>query len=86
MNFALPVVVSDGVGTAPDLVRGGENGFVFAQGDVEALAQCLAKLLKDRRSAQSMGRRSLEIVSQWSFEEDVKGILAALKHVSRSRA
>ena len=38
MNFGLPVVVSDKVGCAADLVRHGENGYVFPHDRPEELA------------------------------------------------
>ena len=39
MNFGLPIVVSDKVGCAADLVRPGWNGFVVESGNVGALAR-----------------------------------------------
>lgn len=83
MNFGLPLVVSDRVGTAPDLVRAGENGFIYPAGDIEALAGCLSKVLNNPEMAQQMGDRSAEIVSEWSFDQDVHGILEALEYVTR---
>jgi len=38
----LPLVVSDRVGAAPDLVTPGETGFVYPSGDVEALGRALS--------------------------------------------
>ena len=41
MNAAKPVIVTDQVGAAPDLVRDGENGYVVPVGDTDALARRL---------------------------------------------
>ena len=80
MNAARAVVASDEVGAAFDLVRPGENGFVFPAGDVPALADALAHVLADPAACRRMGARSLEIVSGWGFDEDVAGLKAALRH------
>src|SRR2546430_3298455 len=47
MAAGRPVVVSDQVGCARDLVQNGLNGFIFPVGDVEALAHALTRVLVD---------------------------------------
>jgi glycosyltransferase involved in cell wall biosynthesis len=37
----MPVVVSDAVGCAPDLVKPGVNGRIFSFGDVESLVEAM---------------------------------------------
>jgi len=81
MCFGLPVIASDAVGAAPDLVRSGENGFVYPVGDVTALAAALRRLLADPAGRSAMGARSREIVGRFSYDADVDGILAALHRV-----
>lgn len=78
MNFAKPVVVSDQVGSGHDLVRDGDNGFVVPAGDVGRLAAAVGTIVADPALAARMGRRSLEIVRDWDFEADVRGLRAAL--------
>ena len=81
MCFGLPVVASDAVGAAPDLVRADDNGFVYPVGDVSALAHVLRRLLTDQALRARMGARSREIVAAFSYDVDVEGILAALHRV-----
>lgn len=83
MNFGLPVITSDKVGAAYDLVRAGENGFIYPDGDVDKLAEFLSRLIANAELREKMGKRSLDIVSKWSFREDVEGILAALKYLKQ---
>ncbi len=85
MCFALPVVASDAVGAAPDLVRPGENGFVFPAGDVEALAHALRELLADPAGRARMGARSREIVARYSYDADLRGVLDAIRAVGARR-
>jgi len=86
MCFGLPVVASDAVGGAPDLVHPGENGFVYPSGDVGALAGALRTLLQDPARRARMGARSREIVAAYSYEADLRGILDALRTVAGGRA
>jgi glycosyltransferase involved in cell wall biosynthesis len=85
MCFGLPVIASDQVGAAADLVRNGRNGFVYPVGNVEALAHQLQHVLADERTRQETGRQSQVIISRWGIEEDVEGVLMALHAVTDKR-
>jgi glycosyltransferase involved in cell wall biosynthesis len=78
MNAAKAVIVSHRAGCAPDLVRDGVNGFVFRAGDPTDLMRTLRDAFDNRSRCAEMGRRGLEIINRWSFEEDVQGLRAAL--------
>lgn len=81
MNAGRAIIVSDHVGCQPDLVRDGYNGFVYPAFDVAALFRCLQRLLDDPGLCTSMGQNSLRMIQRYSFEEDVKGLRQALKHI-----
>lgn len=55
-----PVIASDAVGAAEDLVRDGVNGRIYAAGDVRALAEAL------RLSPPSDGSRAR--IDRWTYE------------------
>ena len=84
MNFGLVPVVSNGVGTAPDLIEKTGSGFVYALGDVHELADHLNQVIKYRGKREKFSRNALETVKQWSFQEDISGILRALAYVNLS--
>ena len=67
----------DLTGCATDLVRHGENGFLHKTGDIGALAGCLERLLEDPALREAMGRRSSELIKDWSYARDIDGILEA---------
>jgi glycosyltransferase involved in cell wall biosynthesis len=73
------------VGCAPDLVRPGENGAIFATDDIAAMAAAIRDVMGDAGRLAAMGRRSLEIVSGWSFAEDVAGLRGALARLFPDR-
>jgi len=82
MNFALPVIVSDTVGTAGDLIIDGHNGYIFKQGSVEELANCLQKLASDASLRKKLGMHALKTVLAWSFENDLVTIKRICKEIA----
>jgi glycosyltransferase involved in cell wall biosynthesis len=82
MLFHLPVVTTRRVMSHADLVRHGENGFVYEPGDVDSLAGHLASLVGDEGLRRRMGRRSSEIISGWDYEAGVRGVLRALRYAA----
>jgi glycosyltransferase involved in cell wall biosynthesis len=83
MNAGRAVIVSDDVGCQPDLVTDGVEGCVFPAGDVAALTAALHRVLDTPETAAEMGRRALERIKSWDFEEDVRGLRHALAEVTR---
>jgi glycosyltransferase involved in cell wall biosynthesis len=78
MNAGRAIVVSDKVGSGPDLVHPGENGAIVPMGDADALAQAFRDVLASPARSAAMGRRSFEIIERWSYREDVAGLKQAL--------
>jgi glycosyltransferase involved in cell wall biosynthesis len=79
MASGLPVLITDRCGPAGDIVRHGENGFVFAPGDVASLAAHLDTLAEQPALRDRMARRSREIIAGWDYERGVEGVLEALR-------
>ncbi len=76
---ALPLVLSDRVGAAYDLLRSGENGRMVPAGDVEAAAAALRELAADPALRRRWGARSRQMVSAWRYERSVESFLAACR-------
>ncbi len=86
MNAGRAVILSDDVGCQPDLMTDGVEGCVFPVGDIDALTHALHRVLDQPGTAAAMGRRGLERIEQWSFEQDVQALHAALAQVGPARA
>lgn len=74
MNFKLPIIVTDVVGTAYDLVKEGENGFIVKVGDINKISQKIDYVNKNKNIISEMGRKSLDIVNQWTFKKNAETI------------
>lgn len=79
MSARLPVVATT-VGSLPEMVVEGENGFLVAPGDVPALADRMERLLSDPGLRHAMGEagyaRYREMFSLERFEHRITEILA----------
>lgn len=79
MCAGLPIVLSDEIGCADDLVETGVNGAKFAAGDIGALAETLRPILTDDDLRARQGAASLERIKSWSYAECGEGIRAAIE-------
>lgn len=82
MAAGLPVIVSDEVGAAADLVQGHGTGIVYPCGDVKALGQAIKRLLQSEQQRLEMGKRARVLIKAWDVEACVAGIVDAVKHVA----
>ena len=80
------VAASDHVGAARDLIVQGRTGFVYACGDVDALAHVLRQALGEREKLNEMRRTARARMETWSPRENIEATLeAVLRGVARLR-
>jgi glycosyltransferase involved in cell wall biosynthesis len=79
MLCGLPAMVSDCVGAKYDLVRPGENGWVFPAGSVEALAAILRSVLGDRETLAGMGAAAERRMETWSPRQYADSMVQAVQ-------
>lgn len=75
----LPLVLSDRVGAARDLVRGGTNGFVVPADDVTAAAAALERLASDAELRRTAGEHSREVAGNWGYASSVESFVTAVR-------
>lgn len=78
----LPLVLTDRVGAAHDLLREGENGVLVAAGDVAAASEAIRLLAGDRALRLAYGARSRELAGGWGYEPSVTAFLAAVREAA----
>jgi glycosyltransferase involved in cell wall biosynthesis len=81
---ALPLVLSDRVGAAHDLLRDGENGYLVPANDPQAAAAAL-RSLQDSRQRRRAGLRSRELVRGWGYAPSVEAFVVAVREAAISR-
>jgi glycosyltransferase involved in cell wall biosynthesis len=75
MNFELPLIVSDIVGCADDLVENGENGFTFLNENSADLTQKMTYFIENTNILKSAGKKSANKISHYSYDIIVKNII-----------
>ena len=85
LNFELPIISSDRPGTLGDSILEGENALVYEYGNVQALADCLEKLILEPERRREMGKRSIELSDELSLQADVAGLERAVRDLQASR-
>ena len=78
----LPLVLSDQVGAAADLLRDGENGALVPDGDVGAAAGALSRLASDLPARVAAGARSRELAGAWGYEPSVEAFVEAVREAA----
>ncbi len=79
LNGACAVIVSDRVGSAPELVNEGVNGAIVPHDNLAALTDAVRRMTLAPEQTRRMGHASLAIVDGCSFEQDVAGLRQALR-------
>lgn len=84
MYFGKPVIATDGVGGAFDMIKDGINGYMVPAKDVNALFEAMKKILSDPDLEKKMGEKSKKIVKEgFTYEHMVKGFMNAIEYVSK---
>lgn len=74
-----PVIVSDHVGCAPDLVSRPRSGLVVRAGSVDDLGDAITKLASDSALRTSMAAAGVQEIARWSMHEQADRIQSAIE-------
>jgi glycosyltransferase involved in cell wall biosynthesis len=81
MSMGKPVITTDAVGAAEDLVRNGVNGYVVKNGEIEELYLALRKMVEDPRLRKTMGENSRIIFEEFNdFGKMFRGFKKAIEY------
>ena len=85
MASGLPVLVSNRCGCAPDLVREGENGFLFDPARPDELACLMERICGGTLDRQAFGAASRRIVAAFSVDRFAARAAAHISQVHQQR-
>jgi glycosyltransferase involved in cell wall biosynthesis len=84
MQFGKPIISTDAVGAAYDLIEEGKNGFMVAERDADALHKALVRILSNPALEEKMGDESKRIIRRYSYEDMFEGFNRAIKYALKS--
>ncbi len=83
MACGLPVIVSDRVGCADDLVRHGETGLVVGAGRETELTAAIRQLARDAPARSRMGQAAESLISSWTLGNEARNIVSAWDEIAQ---
>jgi glycosyltransferase involved in cell wall biosynthesis len=83
MACGLPVIVSDQVGCANDLVQRGETGLVVGAQCENELASAIRQLAGDEPARRRMGQAAERLISSWTLENEASNIVCGWRGMAR---
>jgi len=85
MLSGLPALVSDQVGSGPDLIKSGQTGDIFQMGEVTQLATQMVHYAHAPAMLRVMGRSACDRVQhEYGISQAVDGVLDALERVAKA--
>ena len=76
MNSGCAVVADHMMGAAPYLIRHGENGYVYEDGNLKMLFELVETLLQDRQLVRKLGREAIRTIeNEWNADNAAKQLL-----------
>ena len=79
MAAGKPVLASDKVGCAIDLVVPGFTGYIFESENLSDITEKLRLLTKDKSRLKTLGMNAKNKIAEWSFDNQVSAILTKIK-------
>ena len=83
MACGVPVIASNAVGAAPDMIRDGETGWVVPGGDEIALANALSAALSDLPRLRGMASACVSMARAWDHHLGARSFSAAIERAAR---
>ncbi len=83
LGAGLPIIASDQVGAAHDLVRENENGFLFSAGNTNALSETMRRFTDTPALCEKMSASSLAFAAEWHPANGAERWANALKSVCK---
>jgi glycosyltransferase involved in cell wall biosynthesis len=85
MSLGLPIVTTDAVGAAEDLVKNGINGYVVKNGDAIELYTALSRILDDDELRNKMAKNSKRIFRLFNdFDKMFEGFRQSIEYSTSS--
>jgi len=85
MQFGKPVIATDAVGSAFDLIKNGVNGYMVRNTDVDSLYQAIKKIVENPKLAKTMGVQSKRIIEEgFTYTHMIRGFKDAISFVKQN--
>ena len=84
MTMGRPAIVSEVVGSGPDLVVADQSGYICPVGDTQAIAQALERMVSSPALLSHLKAGASERVARFSIDHTVEGYLQAIECLTKA--
>lgn len=85
MSIGKPVIGTEAIGSAYDLIKDGVNGFMVPEKDSDALYSAMKKIASDPELEKEMGKESKRIIDKgFTYEHMVDGFREAIEYAFKN--
>lgn len=86
MTFGKPVIATDAVGAAYDMISNGTNGYIIPEKDSEQLYHAIKIILSDKELGVKMGVESKRIIAEkYQYHHMIEGFEQAIAYVNECK-
>lgn len=85
MHFGKPVIATDKVGAAFDMIKDGINGYIVPAKDDKSLYDAMKIVLSNSDLERKMGENSKKIIERFTYNHMVKNVEKAVEFVKTKR-
>lgn len=82
MHFGKPVIATDNVGAAFDLIKNGINGYIIPSKNDDALYKAMKKIISDSNTEKKMGENSKKLIKGFTYQKMVENFKKAIDFVN----
>lgn len=86
MNSGCAVVASHAIGSVPFLIKDGENGLIYRDGDEEHLEMQVRRLLEDEKYRKQVGLKAYKTIADiWNAENAARRLLTLAQEIEQNK-
>lgn len=85
MDKCCVAIACDETGATLNLIKDGENGFVFKKGDIETMAKRIEFLVKHPEERTRLGKAAWETMQSWSASVGAQRLIVLVEHIQTGR-
>ncbi len=78
MASGLPVIATQKIGSAQDLIIEGQSGYLVPASDAEAMASAIDRACESEERLRAMGEGAQRVIASWNYDATLSGFHQAL--------
>ena len=74
------VIISTTVGAIPEIIKEGENGFLFQPGDVKGMSEAINRLMDHKDTMRQIQKNNIEKAKDFTVDTFIRNLIGIYKN------